>query len=141
MEFLMHADEFPDLDRAFAGFPVDIVLGHLGYMKTDKGLGNGGFQALLRLMKAGRAWVKLTGPSRITTSGRLPYADVVPYARALLETNPERVIWGTDWPHVIIKTPMPNDGDLADLLADWIPDAQLREQVLVRNPARLYGFS
>jgi predicted TIM-barrel fold metal-dependent hydrolase len=140
MEFLMHADEFPDLDRAFADFPVDIVLGHLGYMKTDKGLHDAGFQALLRLMKAGRAWVKLTGPSRITTSGGLPYADVVPYARALLETNPERVIWGTDWPHVIIKTLMPNDGDLADLLSEWIPDARLREQVLVRNPEKLYGF-
>ena len=140
MEFLMHADEFPDLDRAFAGFPVDIVLGHLGYMKTDKGLANAGFQALLNLMKAGRAWVKLTGPSRITTSGGLPYADVVPYARALVDANPERVIWGTDWPHVIIKTPMPNDGDLADLLSDWIPDARQREQVLVRNPEKLYGF-
>ena len=140
MEFLMHADEFPDLDRAFADFPVDIVLGHLGYMKTDKGPGNSGFQALLRLMKVGRAWVKLTGPSRITTTRGLPYADVVPFARALLDANPERVIWGTDWPHVIIKTPMPNDGDLADLLSHWIPDARLREQVLVRNPARLYGF-
>ncbi|HEX9673412.1 MAG TPA: amidohydrolase family protein [Burkholderiales bacterium] len=140
MEFLMHADEFPDLDRAFAGFPVDIVLGHLGYMKTDKGLANAGFRALLDLMKAGRAWVKLTGPSRITTAGGLPYADVVPYARALLEANPERVIWGTDWPHVIIKTPMPNDDDLADLLSDWIPDARVREQVLVRNPEKLYGF-
>ena len=140
MEFLMHADEFPDLDRAFADFPIDIVLGHLGYMKTDKGLGNAGFQALLRLMKAGRAWVKLTGPSRITATGGLPYADVMSYAHALLEANPERVIWGTDWPHVIIKTPMPNDGDLADLLSDWIPDARLREQVLAKNPERLYGF-
>jgi predicted TIM-barrel fold metal-dependent hydrolase len=109
-------------------------------MKTDKGLANAGFQALLRLMKAGRAWVKLTGPSRITTTGGLPYADVQPYARALIEANSERVIWGTDWPHVIIKTPMPNDGDLADLLSDWIPDASAREQVLVRNPASLYRF-
>jgi predicted TIM-barrel fold metal-dependent hydrolase len=140
MEFLMHADEFPDLDRAFAGFPVDIVLGHLGYMKTDKGPGNAGFQALLRLMKAGHAWVKLTGPSRITTAGGLPYADVVPYAHALIDANPERVIWGTDWPHVIIRTPMPNDGDLADLLSDWIPEARMREQVLVGNPATLYRF-
>jgi len=140
MEFLMHADEFPDLDRAFAGFPVDIVLGHLGYMKTDKGMANAGFQAMLRLMRAGRAWVKLTGPSRITTTGGLPYADVVPYAHALLQANPERVIWGTDWPHVIIKTPMPNDGDLADLLSAWVPDARVREQVLVGNPARLYRF-
>jgi len=140
MEFLMHVDEFPDLDRTFADFPVEIVLGHLGYMKTDKGVENPGFQALLRLMKAGRAWVKLTGPSRITTSGGLPYADVVPYAHALVAAAPQQVIWGTDWPHVIIKTPMPNDGDLADLLSEWIPDERLREQVLVKNPARLYGF-
>ncbi|MBI4203916.1 MAG: amidohydrolase family protein [Betaproteobacteria bacterium] len=140
MEFLMHVDEFPDLDRAFADFPVEIVLGHLGYMKTDRGINNPGFQALLRLMKAGRAWVKLTGPSRITTTGGLPYADVVPYAHALVAAAPQQVIWGTDWPHVIIKGPMPNDGDLCDLLSEWVPDARLREQVLVGNPARLYGF-
>lgn len=140
MEFLLHADEFPDLDRAFADFPVQIVLGHLGYMKTDKGLQAPGFQALLRLMKAGRAWVKLTGPFRIS-SEPLPYRDTVPFAHALLDANPERVIWGTDWPHVMAKGAMPNDGDLADLLSDWIPDAKLRERVLVRNPAGLYGFS
>ena len=82
-------------------------------------------------MKAGRAWVKLTGPYRITAAP-LPYADTVPYAHALLEANPERVIWGTDWPHVMLKGAMPNDGELADVLFDWIPDAELREQVLVR---------
>jgi predicted TIM-barrel fold metal-dependent hydrolase len=64
----------------------------------------------------------------------------VPYARALLEANPERVIWGTDWPHVMLKGTMPNDGALADVLFDWIPDVKLREQVLVRNPAKLYRF-
>ena len=72
--------------------------------------------------------------------GPLPYPDTVPFAHALLEANPERVLWGTDWPHVMLKGAMPNDGDLADVLADWIPDAKLREQVLVRNPAKLYGF-
>jgi len=140
MEFLMHADEFPDLDRAFADFPVEIVLGHLGYLTIGKQPDDPGFQALLRLMKAGRAWVKLTGPYRITGEP-LPYRDTVPFAHALLDANRERVIWGTDWPHVMIKSAMPNDGDLADLLPSWIPDASLRDQVLVRNPARLYGFS
>ena len=139
MEFLMHADEFPDLDRTFAGFPVDIVLGHLGYMRTDKGIAAPGFQALLRLVKSGRCWVKLTGPMRISTT-TLPYPDVTPFAHALTAANPERIVWGSDWPHVIIKGAMPNDGDLADLLSDWVPDADLREQVLVKNPARLYGF-
>jgi len=139
MEFLMHCDEFPDLDRTFANFPVDIVLGHLGYMKTDKGLNDPGFQALLRLMKAGKAWVKFTGPYRISTQA-LPHADTNPYAHALVAANPQRMLWGTDWPHVMVKSAMPNDGDLCDLLSAWIPDAATLEQVLVNNPAILYGF-
>ena len=139
MEFLMHCDEFPDLDRSFADFPVDIVLGHLGYMKTDKGLNDPGFQALLRLMKAGKAWVKFTGPYRITTQA-MPHADTNAYAHALIAANAQRVLWGSDWPHVMVKSAMPNDGDLCDLLSVWIPDAVTREQVLVRNPAKLYGF-
>lgn len=138
VEFLMHADEFPALDRELAAFPVDIVLGHLGYMKTDKGLKDPGYQSMLRLMQRGKCWVKLTGPYRISTQP-LPHADTVPYASALLEANPERVLWGTDWPHVMVKGPMPNDGDLTDLLLEWVPE-KWREQVLVQNPEKLYGF-
>jgi predicted TIM-barrel fold metal-dependent hydrolase len=65
---------------------------------------------------------------------------VTPVARALVEAAPGRVIWGTDWPHVMVTKPMPNDGDLCDLLADWIPDPELRKRVLVDNAAQLYGF-
>ena len=140
MEFLLHVDEFPDLDRMLGDFPVDTVYGHLGYMKTDLGVANPGFQALVRLMKAGRAWAKLTGPYRIT-GAPLPYADTNAYAHELMKAAPRQVVWGTDWPHVIIKSAMPNDGELADMLGDWIPDAALRKQVLVDNPARLYVFS
>ena len=139
MEFLMHANEFPDLDKAFADFPVSIVLGHLGYMKGNPGIGDPGFQALLRLMQAGKAWVKLTGPYRISAQP-LPHADTIPYAHALIKANASQVIWGSDWPHVMHKGQMPNDGDLTDLLLDWVPDEQQRGQVLVSNPARLYGF-
>jgi predicted TIM-barrel fold metal-dependent hydrolase len=140
MEFLMHVDEFPELDRMLADFPVETVYGHLGYMKTDRGTGSAGFQALLRMMQSGRAWVKLTGPYRISTQP-LPHADTNVYAHALIEAAPRQVIWGTDWPHVMVKGAMPNDGDLADILAAWIPDAATRRQVLVENPARLYGFT
>ena len=98
-----------------------------------------GFQALLRLAAMGRCWVKLTGPYRIS-AGDLPYPDATPFARALIAAAPGQVIWGTDWPHVMVTKPMPNDGDLCDLLADWIPDEGLRARVLVDNPARLYGF-
>jgi len=139
MEFLMHVDEFPDLDRLLADFPVDTVYGHLGYMKTDHGTGNPGFHALLRMMQAGRAWVKLTGPYRISAEP-LPHSDTNAYAHALIAAAPSQVVWGSDWPHVMVKTPMPNDGDLCDLLTAWVPDAALRKQVLVDNPARLYGF-
>lgn len=139
MEFLMHVDEFPELDRAFADFPVDIVLGHLGYMKTDTGIEDPGFQALLRLAKSGHCWVKLTGPYRIS-SAPLPYPDVTAFARALLEAAPDQILWGTDWPHVMLKGTMPNDASLCDLLSDWVPDTSLRSRVLVHNPARLYGF-
>jgi 2-pyrone-4,6-dicarboxylate lactonase len=139
IELLMHCDEFPDMERAFADFPVDIVLGHLGYMRTDRGLGDPGFQALLRLMRAGKAWVKLTGPYRISTEP-LPHADTIPFARALIDAAPGRVVWGTDWPHVMATGPMPNDGDLCDLLAAWVPDAEQRKRVLVDNATTLYGF-
>lgn len=139
VELLMHVDEFPQMDSAFADFPADIVLGHLGYLPTRKSTADAGFQALLRLMRAGKAWVKLTGPYRIS-SAPAPYHDTIPFAHALLDAAPERVLWGTDWPHVMLGGAMPNDGELCDLLADWIPDEGLRKRVLVDNPAVLYGF-
>ncbi|MDH3261983.1 MAG: amidohydrolase family protein [Acidimicrobiia bacterium] len=139
MEFLIHVDAFPDLDSRFAGFPVDIVLGHLGYMKPAQGLEHTGFEALLRLAKSGRCWVKLTGPYRISAQP-LPYSDVTQFAHALVEAAPDQILWGTDWPHVMLKGTMPNDASLCDLLSDWIPDESLRTRVLVHNPARLYRF-
>ena len=139
MEFLLHVHEFPRLDQQLAGFPVDVVFGHLGYLPTHLGIGDAGFQALLRLLQAGRAWVKLTGPYRISGS-KLPYADVAPFAHALLDAAPRQIVWGSDWPHVMVKGAMPNDGDLMDILSTWIPDPSIRHQVLVSNPERLYGF-
>jgi predicted TIM-barrel fold metal-dependent hydrolase len=142
IEFLMHVDEFPELDRMLVCLAVDCVFGHLGYVRADRGVQTAGFQALLRLMRAGRAWVKLTGPYRIST-GPLPHADTQAFADALVEAAPDRLVWGSDWPHVKTEwtIPMPNDGDLADLLALWVPDPDTRKRVLVDNPARLYGFA
>ena len=140
MEFLLHVNDYPQLDQELADFPVDTVFGHLGYMPVDRGLSDPGFQSLLRLLKADRSWVKLTGPYRIAQGG-WPYAGVAELAQALLQAAPSRVLWGSDWPHVMLKGVMPNDGDLCDLLASWVPDAQQRQQVLVDNPARLYGFA
>jgi 2-pyrone-4,6-dicarboxylate lactonase len=139
IELLLHVDEFPDFDRAFADFPVPLVVGHLGYMRTDRGPEAPGFQALLRAMRSGRCWAKLTGPHRISAQP-FPHRDVIPFAHALIDAAPDRVVWGTDWPHVMVKGRMPNDGDLCDLLSDWVPDPAYLRQVLVDNPERLYGF-
>jgi predicted TIM-barrel fold metal-dependent hydrolase len=143
VEFLVNLDEAPRFAAAIEGLPVDVVVGHLGYPRSGAGSwsGTASFDAFLRLFETGRCWVKLTGPYRISSAPDLPYADVVPLARRLAAVNPERLLWGTDWPHVMMKKPMPNDGDLADLIADWLPDAGLRERVLVTNPASLYRFS
>ena len=139
LEFLMHVDEFPDLDRQLADFPVEVSFGHLGYVPCAKGTETPGFRALVRLMKDGRAWAKLTGPYRLTPSG-LPYDGVDAFAQVLVSEAPSRLLWGSDWPHVAIKTPMPNDGDLFDLFARWVPDAALRRRILVEHPAKLYDF-
>jgi predicted TIM-barrel fold metal-dependent hydrolase len=139
IEFLMHVNEFPQLDRQLADFPVEVVFGHLGYVPTAKGLETPGFAALLRLMRDGKAWVKLTAPYRLTLSA-MPYPDTAPFAQVLVDAAPERLLWGSDWPHVYIKTAMPDDGDLFDTFAKWVPDAALRKRILVDHPGQVYDF-
>lgn len=140
VEFLMHVDEFPELDRQLADFPVDVVFGHLGYVPAGKSPAAPGFQALLRLMRDGKAWAKLTAPYRLTMSA-LPYRDTDVFAQALVDAAPGRLVWGTDWPHVFIKTAMPEDRKLLALFEHWVPDAALRSRILVDHPAQLYRFT
>jgi 2-pyrone-4,6-dicarboxylate lactonase len=141
VEFLLHVDEFPDLDKLLEDFPVDVSFGHLGYMRTEKPIETPGFQALLRLLKTGKAWVKLTAPYRISPNP-MPHADVNAFAHALVAANAGRILWGSDWGHIMLnwKIAMPNDGDIADLLGVWVPDKATREKILVDNPAQLYGY-
>jgi 2-pyrone-4,6-dicarboxylate lactonase len=139
VELLVHVDDYPNLDGLLEHLPVDIVIGHLGYCRPGRSTRDEGFQALLRLMSAGRCWTKLTGPYRVA-AGKLPYSSAADFARALVRQAPDRVLWGSDWPHVMVKSTMPNDGDLLDLLFDWVPDATIRRKILVDNAAKLYGF-
>lgn len=140
IEVLIHVSEFPDLKNTLSAIPVDVVVGHLGYMKTSEGLDNPGFREFMDLLRDGKCWAKLTGTYRVTTNDAPPYDDVVPVAQTLIEAAPERMIWGTDWPHPFHYRTMPNDGYLLDQLADWTSDEAMRRKILVENPETLYGF-
>lgn len=142
IEFLVNIDEAPAFYETVAGLPVDVVVGHMGYPKQGavRWPNAAEFKSFIRFFETGRCWVKFTGPYRITDAADLPYADVIPLAQSLLKCNPERIVWGTDWPHVMMKKPMLNDGHLTDCIVDWIPDEAVRTRVLVDNPAQLYGF-
>jgi predicted TIM-barrel fold metal-dependent hydrolase len=112
----------------------------MGRVQAGKGIEQPAFRALLDLVQRDeKCWVKVCGAERVSTSGP-PFHDAVPFARALVEAAPERVLWGTDWPHPNVRT-MPNDGELVDLVPLLAPDPSHRESLLVRNPERLYGFA
>ena len=140
LEVLIHVHEFENLRETFNALPVPVSVGHLGYMKTDNGLDHPGFREFLDLLRDGNVWVKLSGSYRITTSATTPYDDVTPFARAIIQANEDRVIWGTDWPHPFVKGNMPNDGALLDHLLDWAPDGDVRKKILVDNAETLFGF-
>jgi 2-pyrone-4,6-dicarboxylate lactonase len=120
--------------------PTAYVIDHMARVDASDGLGQEPFQALLALMRDERCWVKLSGAERLTAGGTPPYDDVVPYAQALIDVAPHRVLWGTDWPHPNVRS-MPDDGALVDLLARYAPDQAVRHRILVDNPARLYPFA
>lgn len=122
-----------------ATLPLPVVIDHMGRVKTGFGITQEPFRLLLDLVKGEDFWVKICGAERISSSGP-PYADAIPFAQALIAAAPDRVLWGTDWPHPNIEGEMPNDGDLLDLLALYAPDEAVRNRILVDNPARLYGF-
>jgi predicted TIM-barrel fold metal-dependent hydrolase len=140
LQFLINVAESVDILEQIPQLPVPVVIDHMGHMNCDLGLHNEGFQTLLTLLRKNLVWVKLSGSYRISQEGAPPYTDVVPFARALVKANPERCIWGSDWPHPHFPGGMPNDGDLVDLISEWVPDSEQSNAVLVRNPARLYGF-
>lgn len=138
IEFLMHVNEFPDLDSQLSDLGVPMVFGHLGYVPTQTGASEG-FEALLRLAKAKRAWIKMTAPYRLTQEA-FPYPSALAAAERLLNEVPDRLLWGSDWPHVFIRSAMPNDGDLLNLFVDWVGKRDVLSTILVDNPAELYGF-
>jgi predicted TIM-barrel fold metal-dependent hydrolase len=121
-----------------ASIEAPVVIDHIGRIDVDEGLQGPSFSALHRLLDRGNVWVKLSGADRITRQS-YPYRDAVPFAQCLVEHVPERVVWGSDWPHPNHRS-VPNDGELVDLIGDIAPDDRTRRLMLVDNPAELFGF-
>jgi predicted TIM-barrel fold metal-dependent hydrolase len=117
-----------------------MVFDHLGRIPMPDGIKHPAFQVICRLIDKGRTWVKLSGAYQDTKVGPPTYADMTEVARGYLKAAPERMVWGSDWPHPTERDHKPNDAVLFDLLSEWAPDEALRKRVLVDNPAGLYGF-
>jgi predicted TIM-barrel fold metal-dependent hydrolase len=130
------AEDIESHSDLFRSLSVPFIIDHMGRVQAGHGFGQQPFRMLLQLMKNPLAWVKVSGPERISTAGK-PFEDALPFVAALVEAAPERVLWGTDFPHPNVKT-MPNDGELVDLFARAVPDERLRRRILVENPSRLY---
>jgi predicted TIM-barrel fold metal-dependent hydrolase len=134
---LVHGHLLQVADQLLA-LPNRIVLDHFGAFDAAAGLDQPAFATVLRMLDSGRVWVKLSAPMR-STREEFPYAAMKPFAQALVRHAPERMLWGSDWPHVQLNDRlMPNDGDLVDLFADWVPDAATRHRILRDNPRPLY---
>ena len=118
--------------------PVPYVIDHMGRVKSGGGPDQPAVKGLLELLRDERTWVKVSGAERVSAGGKRPFQDAIPIARAIIEAAPDRVLWGTDWPHPNVPNEMPDDGELVDLFAAFCTDEGLRRKVLVDNPARLY---
>ena len=139
LDFHFDAIDLPEYADMLSRLPVPYAIDHMGRVKAADGLDQKPFQILLDLMRRDeKCWVKVCGCERVSSAGP-PFHDAVPFARHIIETAPDRVIWGTDWPHPNV-TAMPNDGDLVDLIPLFAPEPALQRKLLVDNPARLLDF-
>lgn len=133
----LDAEDVVELAPRIAAIRIPFVIDHMGRVKARLGVEQRPFAQLLELMRNPLAWVKICGAERVSSTGA-PFRDAVPFAQALVAAAPDRVLWGTDWPHPNIAGDMPNDGDLVDLLAEAVPDEATRTRIMVDNPQRLY---
>lgn len=125
--------------KFFTSLPTTVVVDHMGRPDVSQPVDGPEFQRFVQLMaEHGNVWSKVSCPERLSRVGPPGYADVVPFARHLVERFPDRVLWGTDWPHPNMKDHMPDDGHLVDVIPHIAPTLELQQKLLVENPMRLY---
>jgi D-galactarolactone isomerase len=132
----LRADQIADNAEMLMRLPGTTVFDHLGRLRPPEGLRHPAFDVIRRMLDRGRTWMKLSGAYMF---GAPPYAEATKVARAFVAAAPERMVWGSDWPHPTEKE-KPDDAVLFDLLSEWAPDETTRRRILVDNPAALYGF-
>ena len=140
IQFYPHGTDITEYADKLLSLKNDIVLDHFASIPAEGGVDQPAMKAVMKMLDTGRVWLKLSGPMRCTLQNA-PYPSVTPIARALVKHAPERLVWGSDWPHVNLDgREMPDAGILLDLLREWVPDEATRKRILVDNANRLYGF-
>jgi 2-pyrone-4,6-dicarboxylate lactonase len=133
------AQELPELYDFFTSLPTDVVVDHMGRPDVTKPVDGPEFELFLQLMREhGNFWSKVSCPERLSKTGPDAYEDVIPFARRVVESFPDRVLWGTDWPHPNMKSHMPDDGKLVDFIPRIARMPELQRKLLVDNPTALY---
>ena len=140
IEFLFPGKDMVELMPVLKGLGVPVSIAHFAYQPATAGVNAPGFRALVEIARAGNTWIKISGANRVSASDLPPYDDVKPMAHALIEAAPERIMWGTDWPHPNKYVVNPNDGDLVDAFGDWVSDERMRRRIMVETPAAFYRF-
>ncbi|MEO8716905.1 MAG: amidohydrolase family protein, partial [Burkholderiales bacterium] len=138
VQLLVPGAMLPEIADRLLALPTEFVIDHFGRVDAALGVEQPAFQALLRLIDSGCCWVKLSGAYYLDRDGP-PFAKAAPFASALLRRNPERLVWGTNWPHPEVA-PVPDDERVLEALFDWVPEDATRHRILVENPATLYRF-
>lgn len=136
----LRGEQIVEMAGLIERLPCAIVIDHIGRMPQPEGVHHPAFRIVSRLLQSGRGWLKLSGPYLDTKIGSPRYTDITRVVREYVKIAPERLVWGSDWPHPTERDVKPDDAVLFDLLQEWANDEETRHKILVENPAKLYGF-
>jgi len=139
IQFYPHGTDIIEYANKLLALPNQVVLDHFASIPAAGGIDQPAVKAVLKMLDSDKVWLKLSGPMRCTDEPP-PYPSVTPLAHVFVKHAPERMVWGSDWPHPTERE-KPNDATLFDLLTEWAPDAAQRQRILVTNPEALYGFA
>jgi predicted TIM-barrel fold metal-dependent hydrolase len=140
VQIVMGGDDIVHHEALLSRLASPLVFDHMGQIPQPAGTSHPAFGVLSRLIEKGMTWIKLSGAYTFSKIGAPSYADATTLAQAFVRLAPERMVWGSDWPHPTEKITKPDDALLFDLLALWAPDESIRQRILVENPEALYGF-